>query len=195
MRAALFGGAFDPVHVGHVFIGREALRLLAPCRLVLIPTGSPNPAFGKHLSASDDDRVAMLELAFNDVPGATICDLELRRKPALSYFADTLEALQPSLGPEKPFLLIGEDQLDSFSQWHRYQDILAHVDLRFVPRAGRRRTPAGQVQATPLFEINPFDSLSSTLVRDRCSKGLPIDGLVPAPVARYVSEHHLYRET
>ena len=195
MRAALFGGAFDPVHVGHVFIGREALRLLAPCRLVLIPTGSPNPAFGKHLCASDDDRVAMLKLAFSDVPGATVCDVELRREPALSYFADTFEVLQPSLGPEKPVLLIGEDQLDSFEQWHRYQDILARVELRFVPRAGRHRTPRSQVQAAPLFEVNPYDSLSSTLVRDRCSKGLPIDGLVPPPVARYISEHHLYQET
>ena len=60
MSVVLYGGAFDPVHAGHVFIAREALRLLAPSRLILIPTGSPNPEFNKRLSASDADRLAML---------------------------------------------------------------------------------------------------------------------------------------
>ena len=195
MTTVLFGGAFDPVHVGHVFIGREALRLLAPCQLILIPTGNPNPDFDKHLSASDDDRVAMLQLAFANVPGVTINDLELRRKPSLSYFADTLETLLPSLGTEKPFLLIGEDQLVSFRRWHRYRDILTHVELRFVPRADGHRSEDPQIQAAPLFDINPFDSLSSTFVRDRCRAGLPIDGLVPEPVARYITDHNLYANT
>lgn len=195
MTTVLFGGAFDPVHVGHVFIGREALRLLAPCQLVLIPTGSPNPVFDKHLSASDDDRVAMLQLAFANVRGATINDLELRRRPSLSYFADTLESLLPSLGTEKPFLLIGEDQLVSFRRWHRYRDILEHVELRFVPRADRRHPETPHVQALPLFDVNPFDSLSSTLVRDRCRAGLPVDGLVPEAVAQYIADHNLYRNT
>jgi nicotinate-nucleotide adenylyltransferase len=193
MKTVLYGGAFDPVHVGHVFIGREALRLLAPCQLVLIPTGCPNPAFEKRLSAPDDDRVAMLRLAFAGVPGVTINDLELRREPRLSYFVDTLEALLPSLGSEKPVLLIGEDQLMSFPRWHRYEDILAHVELRFVPRAGRHCSESVQIQAVPLFEVNPFDSLSSTLVRERLRADLPIEGLVPEVVAEYIVRHGLYR--
>ncbi|MHB8071332.1 MAG: nicotinate (nicotinamide) nucleotide adenylyltransferase [Candidatus Cryosericum sp.] len=193
MRTVLFGGAFDPVHVGHVFIGCEALRLLTPCQLVLIPTGSPNPAFDKHLSASDDDRVAMLQLAFGSMPEVIINDLELRRKPRLSYFIDTLEALLPSLGPAKPVLLIGEDQLVSFPRWHRYEDILAQVELRFVPRADRRHSENPQIQAVPLFDVNPFDSLSSTFVRERLQTGLPVDGLVPDVVAGYITDHNLYR--
>jgi nicotinate-nucleotide adenylyltransferase len=194
MKTVLYGGAFDPVHAGHVFIGHEALRLMAPSTLILIPTGLPNPDFDKCLSASDADRVAMLQLAFAGVPDVEISDVELRREPRPSYFVDTFEGLRPGLGAGKPVLLLGEDQLLSFPQWHRYQDILDQVELWFVPRAGRHRSGSLDVPATALFDINPFDSLSSTLIRNRLQQGLSIDGLVPASVAAYIAEHGLYRD-
>jgi nicotinate-nucleotide adenylyltransferase len=192
MKTVLYGGAFDPVHCGHVFVGREALRLMAPSILVLIPTGRPNPDFGKRLCGSDADRLAMLRLAFDGVPDVIISDLELAREPRPSYFVDTLEDLRPSLGVEKPALILGEDQLFSFHQWHRYQDILDQVELWFVPRAGRHRPTLPQVTARALFEINPFDSLSSTLIRDRLGRGLSVEGLVPPPVAEYIAKNGLY---
>ena len=193
MKTVLYGGAFDPVHAGHVFVGHEALRLMAPSILILIPTGLPNPDFDKCLSASDTDRMAMLQLAFARVPDVTISDFELSREPRPSYFVDTLEGLRPSLGVDKPVLLLGEDQLYSFPQWHRYQDILDQVELWFVPRAGRHCSDTPEVPARALFAINPFDSLSSTLIRNRLQQGLSVDGLVPASVAAYIAEHGLYR--
>ena len=192
MKTVLYGGAFDPVHAGHVFVGHEALRLMAPSTLILIPTGLPNPDFDKCLSASDGDRVAMLQLAFAGVPSVEISDVELRREPRPSYFVDTLEGLRPGLGVDKPVLLLGEDQLMSFPQWYRYQDILDQVELWFVPRAGRHRSGSPEVPARSLFDINPFDSLSSTLIRDRLRQGLSVDGLVPPSVAAYIAEHGLY---
>jgi len=107
---------------------------------------------------------------------------------------DTLEGLRPGLGAGKPVLLLGEDQLLSFPQWHRYQDILDQVELWFVPRAGRHRSGNLEVPARALFDINPFDSLSSTLIRNRLQQGLSVDGLVPASVAAYIAEHGLYRD-
>jgi nicotinate-nucleotide adenylyltransferase len=193
MKTVLYGGAFDPVHAGHVFVGHEALRLMAPSTLILIPTGLPNPDFGKRLSASDADRMAMLQLAFAGVPDVTISDFELSRKPGPSYFVDTLERLRPSLGVDKPVLLLGEDQLFSFPQWHRYQDILDQVELWFVPRASRHRSTSPEVPARALFDINPFDSLSSTLIRDRLRQGLSVESLVPPSIAGYIAEHGLYR--
>lgn len=193
MKTILYGGAFDPVHAGHVFVGHEALRLMAPSILILIPTGVPNPDFDKRLSASDADRAAMLQLAFAGVPDVAISNFELNREARPSYFVDTLEGLRLSLGVDKPALLLGEDQLFSFPQWHRYQDILDQVELWFVPRAGRHRSGSPEVPARALFDINPFDSLSSTLVRDRLRKGLSVEGLVPPSVAAYIAEHGLYR--
>lgn len=193
MKTILYGGAFDPVHAGHVFVGHEALRLMAPSILILIPTGVPNPDFDKRLSASDADRAAMLQLAFAGVPDVAISNFELNREARPSYFVDTLEGLHLSLGVDKPALLLGEDQLFSFPQWHRYQDILDQVELWFVPRAGRHRSGSPEVPARALFGINPFDSLSSTLVRDRLRKGLSVEGLVPPSVAAYIAEHGLYR--
>jgi len=193
MKTVLYGGAFDPVHAGHIFVGHEALRLMAPSILILIPTGLPNPDFDKRLFTSDADRVAMLRLAFAGVPDVTISDFELSREPRPSYFVDTLEGLCPSLGLDKPALLLGEDQLFSLPQWHRYQDILDQVELWFVPRAGRRRSTSPEVPARALFDINPFDSLSSTLIRNRLRQGLSVEGLVPPSVARYIAEHGLYR--
>jgi nicotinate-nucleotide adenylyltransferase len=193
MKTVLYGGAFDPVHAGHVFVGHEVLRLMAPSILILIPTGLPNPDFCKRLCASDADRIAMLQLAFAGVPDVTISDFELSREPRPSYFVDTLQGLCPALGVDKPALLLGEDQLFSFPQWHRYQDILDQVELWFVPRAGRHRSTSPEVPARALFDINPFDSLSSTLIRDRLQQGLSVDGLVPPSVAGYIGEHGLYR--
>jgi nicotinate-nucleotide adenylyltransferase len=193
MKTVLYGGAFDPVHAGHVFVGHEALRLMAPAVLILIPTGLPNPNVGKRLSASDSDRMAMLQLAFAGVPDVSVSDFELSREPRPSYFVDTLEGLRPLLGVDKPALLVGEDQLYSFPQWHRYQDILDQVELWFVPRAGRHRSGSPEVPARALFDINPFDSLSSTLIRDRLRQGLPVESLVPPSVAAYIGEHGLYR--
>jgi len=129
----------------------------------------------------------------SQVPGVEISDVELRREPRPSYFVDTLEGLRPGLGAGKPVLLLGEDQLMSFPQWHRYQDILDQVELWFVPRAGRHCSDTPEVPARALFAINPFDSLSSTLIRNRLQQGLSVDGLVPASVAAYIAEHGLYR--
>jgi len=193
MKTLLYGGAFDPVHSGHVFVGREALRLLAPASLLLIPTGIPNPDFDKTLSSGDADRVAMLELAFGRSPQIHISDVELRHEPRPSYFVDTLAYLEPQLGTSRPALLLGEDQLQSFRRWHRYRDILEKVDLWYVPRAGWSHADIPAVPAQRLFDVNPFDSLSSTIVRDRVRQGLPIDGLVPPAVAAYIAEHRLYR--
>ena len=193
MSVVLYGGAFDPVHAGHVFIAREALRLLAPSRLILIPTGNPNPEFDKRLSASDADRLAMLALAFAGTTGVEVSSIELTREPAPSYFADTLDALRPTLGPGRPMLLLGQDQLMSFDRWERYQDILRQADLYYVPRAGLDAASLPPVPASRLFDVNPFDSLSSTLVRSRVQRGLFVDGLVPTGVADYIRIHGLYR--
>jgi nicotinate-nucleotide adenylyltransferase len=193
MKTVLYGGAFDPVHAGHLYVGHEALRLMAPSTLILIPTGLPNPDVDKHLSASDADRVAMLQLAFAGVPDVSVSDFELSREPRPSYFVDTLEGLRQSLGVDKPALLLGEDQLYAFPQWHRYQDILDQVELWFVPRAGRHRSGSPEIPARALFDINPFDSLSSTLIRNRLQQGLSVEGLVSPSVAGYIAEHGLYR--
>jgi nicotinate-nucleotide adenylyltransferase len=127
------------------------------------------------------------------VPDVSVSDFELSREPRPSYFVDTLEGLRPLLGVDKPALLVGEDQLYSFPQWHRYQDILDQVELWFDPRAGRHRSGSPEVPARALFDINPFDSLSSTLIRDRLRQGLPVESLVPPSVAAYIGEHGLYR--
>lgn len=194
MKIVLYGGAFDPVHAGHVFIGHEALRLLSPATLVLIPTGVPNPDFDKDLSAPDADRVAMLRLAFGNRPDVLISDVELRHEPHPSYFVDTLALLAPKLGEEKPVLLLGEDQLVSFPRWHRYQDILVRVELWFVPRAGLDPAMHSDIPARRLLDVNPFDSLSSSIVRARVRQRLPIEGLVPPEVASYIAGHRLYRQ-
>ncbi len=195
MTTVLYGGAFDPVHVGHVFIGREALRVLAPCQLMLIPTGVPNPVFCKELQAPDEDRLAMLKLAFTGITGVSINDIELRRVPRASYFVDTLEDLLPALQANKLVLLLGEDQLASFHLWHRYEEILRYVELRYVPRVSRQTSGHHLVQAEKLFDTNPFDGLSSSLIRNRIANDLPVYGLVPEVVAAYIARHSLYRQS
>lgn len=179
-RIAVFGGSFDPPHVAHVLSAAYVLSSYELDELRVIPT-AVHP-FGKTLRPYQH-RLAMVQLAFRDLRGVRVSDLEARLG-GTSKTLRTLQALQKDLPDTELRLVVGSDLLPSFPSWHQADLIEKLAPLLIVQRAGHV-TDATQ-PALP--------AISSTDVRRRLQNGLSTAGLIPAAVARYIAEHKLYGE-
>jgi len=194
-RIGVFGGAFDPPHLAHVALAREALAQLGLSRLHILPTG--RPAHRSRPVTAGEHRLAMARLAFAELPEVVVDAREFARAGP-SYTVDTLDELQREYPEAQLVLIIGGDQAAAFAQWHRYQDILHKA---IISVAGRENS----AKAGGLFELQhlpggrweplqwPLMSVSATDIRWRVASGLDIHHLVPAGVARYIEQHHLYK--
>jgi nicotinate-nucleotide adenylyltransferase len=184
----LFGGSFDPIHVGHLIVGRAVAETLGLAELRFMPTGAQPLKRGRHV-AGVEQRVAMVAAAVGGEPGLALERLEADR-PGPSYTVDTLRALRVREPGQQFVVLLGADAAAELHQW-READALADL-AQFVAftRAGAPR-PAHpllrQVVDAPAVEI------SSTAIRQRVAAGRSIRYLVPDAVADYVAAQGLYR--
>ena len=174
MSIGIFGGRFDPPHVGHVAFVEAACAQLPIDELHVTVVAD---AGHKDAVAPAADRLAMARLAF---PDAVV---------RLEQHAYTVDALEAD-GHDDPFFLIGADQLAEFRTWKRPDRVLELARLGVATRPGY--TPATTSPRIQLFELEP-QPVSSSEVRERARRGEPLDGLVPPAVARYIAEHGLYR--
>lgn len=195
-RVGIFGGTFDPIHLGHLHIANGLRKKLDLDQIVWVVAGKPPHKRGQIVS-DDDDRIAMVQLALGDQSGDIVSRVEVDR-PGPSYTADTLEKLTAELGHAQYFFLMGEDSLRDFPTWRSPERILALADLGVVGRPGidtdlvdlEMVLPAlaGKVHLAPLDEL-PY---SSSEIRQRVADGQPIDNLTVEPVVRYIQDHGLY---
>ena len=210
---AILGGSFDPVHNGHVALGKHFIALLAPDELRLIPAGKPWQK--SHLEASGADRVAMLRCAFDkQVIPVTIDQQEIERHTA-TYTIDTLRALRTELGPQTSIVfLMGADQLQQLHTWKEWQHLFDYAHLCTAARPGfaldashmtpavaqefarRAGTPA-QIRTTPqgLTYLAPDLALdiSATEIRSALQRGDQLESLIPPRVLDYIKQRHLYQ--
>jgi len=189
----LFGGAFDPPHNGHLALVRGALEHFRLERLVAIPTGvAPH----KPVETPGEIRLRLAEAAFRDIPRVEVSDWELERGVP-SYTLETTRWARERWG--EIVFLVGADQFASLDTWHEPERVLTLARLGVATRPGydreeleRARFRLPDPSRVELFEIELVD-VSSTEVRARAARGEPIDGLVPATVARLIAELGLYR--
>ena len=201
-KIIVYGGSFDPPHVGHVKLPALALEAVGADAVVYVPTGrQPLKVQGTHASATH--RLAMLKLALQSADHAIILDREIDRDPDVpSYTVDTLEALRDRLGSAVTMrLLVGSDQLRLFNQWRRWQRIIELAEPLVMVRSPD--TCASLLASLPehfcaadwrtrLVDLPTVD-VSSSQVRQRLAQGRSIDGLVAPRVGQYILEHGLYR--
>src|SRR5690606_2864338 len=141
-RVGVLGGTFDPVHVGHLALGRAACVALSLDELRLVPTGVSWQKDRPATAAAD--RIAMLRLAIAREPGWTVDTREVERDGP-SYTVDTLASLRAELGPEFAIIMIiGSDQLRNLATWHRWRELL---DLGHIAATRRERVPLDDLPA------------------------------------------------
>ena len=190
MRIGVFGGTFDPPHVGHLLLASDAREALDLDRLIFIPTGAQPLKVNVPPVASPQDRLEMVRLAVADDATYSVDDAEISRK-GLSYTVDTLEHLTDRYPAGKLFLLLGEDSLASFEQWRRPDRIrelatLAVMRRDVPPLGGVKTIPSGVVEvSTRRVDV------SSTEVRARLKAGKSIKGFVPESVERFIEARGL----
>ncbi len=190
-RIGIFGGSFDPVHNAHLALARVALAELRLDELRWVPVGEPWQK-SRRLS-STLHREAMVRLAIKGEPRFVLDRTELERSGP-SYTLDTVRSLQAAQPDAQWFLVIGQDQYAGFHTWHGWEELLARLTIAVANRPDASPLADPQVRAVAHEAVQlPMMDVSSTDIRERLRHDMPIDDLVPASVARYIDQHHLYR--
>lgn len=188
-KIGVFGGTFNPPHLGHLRLARAFDRLLDFDAIIVVPAFSPPHKTAPSL-ASGEDRLAMCRLLFSGLPKAEVSDTELRRG-GRSYTYDTLVALGGRFPGARLYLIVGSDMLNSFRQWHRYGDILALCTLCAARRRGDDELD-GSVEGVITADFEPLD-ISSTELRALAASGAELSPFAGADVANYINQKGLYR--
>lgn len=203
MRLGVFGGAFDPPHLGHVALAQTALAQLQLDRLLILPTGQ---AWHKPQQLSDArHRSAMCALAFLPLSDRVAIDDRETRRVGPSYTIDTLMELKQEYPHAQLFLLLGDDQWRSLPSWHRALELaqLAIIcpvrrDPQVAAWGSSSLLSASDSQGVyAQLHVQVLDMLlmpqSGTDIRQRATRSQSLDGAVSPTVAQYIEQHHLYR--
>lgn len=195
MRLGIFGGSFDPPHVGHLLAASDAVEALALDRLVWVPAGVSPFKHGSTVTPAAD-RLAMVRLLVGDDPRFAVDPIEIERD-GLSYSVDTLAAYAARHPDAERFFLVGEDVLRSFQKWREPERIVSLARLVVLRRGENEEseatTAAGTLPGEPLFLRTRRVDVSSTEVRERARAGRPLRGFVPENVAAFIERTRLYR--
>lgn len=187
---ACLGGSFDPLHMGHLLIAQDVLETFHLDKVWFIPAArNPLKSNGPHVT--DDHRWAMLRLATEGDPrfGALDCELTI---PPPSYTMDTVQRLRDRYPDRQVLWIIGSDQLPDLPRWHRAIDLARLTEFACLDRPGSTAPPPGPSGWTiHRLTGHPF-AISSTEIRQRLNRGLPVDFFLHPRVNQYIQKHRLY---
>jgi len=203
-RFAVFGGSFDPVHVGHLSIAQQALNALKLEKVILLPAATPpHKRDGRELAPAAD-RLAMCELAVFNLHGLETSDFELR-KTGVSYTVETARTLRQAYGPlVRIHFLIGSDSLTELAHWYKVNELIGLLDFAI---AERREAPlkdalwhniraalGSEAEERLRSGVVPVEQVdvSSTLVRQLLRRGERIPGYLRRDVEDYIRKKGLY---
>ncbi len=198
MRIGIYGGTFSPPHNGHIAAAKAFMEQMWLDFLYVIPTATP-PHKEMDVPVDAAHRLEMCRLAFSDVEGVYVSDVEIRRG-GRSYTVDTLREIAG--GDRRLFLLLGTDMMLTLGNWREPEEIFklcyptyirrekdALLDQMIVQKIAEYNQKYGKVVRRIVTE--PIE-LSSNLVRERLQNGESISHLVPASVEKYIRDNHLY---
>ncbi len=190
-RIGLYGGSFDPIHLGHLLAAQAAYEELALDRVVFIPAArSPFKPAREPLAAAS--RVRLLRLALAGRAEFAVCESELRRG-GVSFTIDTVKWIAAEHSAARLTYLIGADHLGTLPQWKEAETLAAKVDFAVLPRPGQRwEAPPGGFNCRRLRGW-PIE-VSSSAIRERIRSGQSVEWLVPAAVAEAIRRDGLYLE-
>lgn len=189
MRVGLFGGTFDPPHLGHLVTAVNLRHVLKLDIVILMVANDPWQKHGTREVASAVDRLAMVQAAIKDVDGLVAGDDEISRGGP-SFTADTLAILHDRYLGAELFTIVGDDAAAKFGSWQRANEIAKLSTLVVVDRPGSPLMPPSEFiwnrVEVPRLEV------SSTDLRERFVDGRPLDYLVSAEVLEVIAQRGLY---
>lgn len=185
MKVALFGGVFNPPHVGHALIAQQVLDFAGVDELWFLPNYGQQPP--KAGVASVEDRLAMVKLL--EIPKTLVSTLEIDNK----LDGNTINLL-PHLPKEHEYIfLIGSDQLPTFESWGSWEELLKAIRFLVFPRLGHPASPLHENMSVLEHELLITTDISSTKIRERVARGLSVEEFVSKKVAEYIAARGLYK--
>jgi len=201
LRQGIFGGTFDPIHIGHVATVRDVMERCNLDQVRYLPASIPPHRSLPGVSA--EQRLEMVKIALDDEPAMIIDDQELRRE-GRSYTFDTVQTLQQQFPQSRFSLILGLDALLGFDRWHRWQELLGLIDIIAMVRPGwqppdplpdwwrdeiKHDTP--DTVKIKLVDIDPVD-ISATRIRQGIADGDDMGAFLHPGVWQYIQTHGLY---
>src|SRR6266536_3989744 len=184
-KIAIYGGTFDPVHHAHLILARDALETLGVDEVIFVPAAI-SPLKKAAPIASSESRLAMLRAAVKGESRFSVEDCELRRPPP-SYTIDTVEEVRRRNNDAAIYCLIGEDNVDTLTKWHRFAELEKMVHFVVLDRRGQPASHCYRV-------IDRKIDISATEIRTRVASGRSIRYLVPSTVEEIIRREKLYME-
>jgi nicotinate-nucleotide adenylyltransferase len=188
-RVGLFGGSFDPVHLGHLLVAQAAVEELSLSKLYFIPAAqSPFKPITQPAPASE--RLRLLRLALAGKANCEVDDQEIERG-GISYTVDTLRDYIRRFPQMELFCLIGADNVATLPKWRDAAELARLAEFVAIPRPGEPSVSFPSPFRGRMLKGFPI-GVSSSQIRERVKAGLPIDQLVPPPVAEAIRNYRLY---
>lgn len=199
-RIGLFGGTFDPPHLGHLILASEAKSQLELTRLLW--TVTPDPPHKQEQPITPlEHRLAMVRLAIGDNPSFELSEVELDR-PGPHYTVDTIKLVADQNPGAEIVPVIGGDSLQDLPTWHQPREILYAAHWVGVMRRPGEETNLEElerelpgIRSKVHYVDAPLLEIASSEIRSRVATGKPFRYYLPDPVYEYINEHHLYRES
>lgn len=198
VKIGIMGGTFNPIHLAHLQMAREAVIQAELDQVLFMPSKNPPHKRGENI-LSGEHRASMVRLAVEGEDRFIFSDYELRRE-GITYTAETLEQLQKQFPFNRYYFIMGGDSFFQLESWYQPQEIMKRAVILALSRDGIQQEKMEQ-QAEKLrtlyqaevriIRMEPMD-ISSSMIRDRISRGLVIEELVPPKVAHYIRENQLY---
>ncbi|WP_414055072.1 nicotinate (nicotinamide) nucleotide adenylyltransferase [Macrococcus equi] len=186
MKIIVYGGSFDPIHIGHLTVANEVYHYEQPDLFLFIPTGH-SPLKSSGAVVSDDARVKMLNMAIEYLGFGQIDSFELERS-GKSYTYHTICNLKEKYPGALIKVIIGTDQYRSINQWYEIEQLTKLVQFIVVNREVEQQTLPVPFQ---VFTIPRID-ISSTMIRKRCAEQQSIRCFVISPIECFIRKEHLY---
>jgi nicotinate-nucleotide adenylyltransferase len=192
VTAAIFGGTFDPIHLGHLVVADHVAEAAGLVQVLFVPAGRPPHKEGRPITPAAD-RLAMVELAIAGNPRFSVSRVELDHAGGPSFTIDTVRR-RKAAGERDVALILGADSLVEFGTWREPEALVTECRVLVVGRPGvdLERAPAHLVAKVTFIEAPRLD-ISSSEIRERVAAGRSIRYLVPESVREYILSRGLYR--
>ena len=200
MKIGVLGGTFDPIHNGHLAVAEEARAYLNLNEVIFLPAGQPWMKSDRSISPARH-RTAMIGLTLQSRPYFKSSTIEIEHQGP-SYSVNSMAELKAqAVEPTDWYFILGWDNLSKIPQWREPAKLIEMCFLAAVPRPGYERPNMKKLEAAlpgiskkVILMDKPRLEISATDIRNKVAQGIPISGLVPEAVEKYIRENGLYRK-
>jgi nicotinate-nucleotide adenylyltransferase len=189
MKLGIYGGSFNPIHLGHLLVAQTAIEELGLNKLFFVPAAQ-SPFKSENKIAPFEIRLQLLRLA---LAGKTNCEIDEQeiRRVGISYAIETVRDYAKRFPQAKLFYIIGADNISKLNEWREADELAKLVEFVAVPRPGESPAPFPKPFRGRMLKGFPMD-ISSSQIRGRIKTGLPIENLVPPFVADAIRAAKIY---